>query len=79
MAEWGPCPPGSLMERQELGFDVRSASAVRVATDECGGTPPDACTSASWSAIGNRSGLIYMFAMMVGVVSTGGPFGISRS
>ena len=22
-SQWGPCPPGSLMERQELGFDVR--------------------------------------------------------
>ena len=45
-AQWGPCPPGSLMEAQELGLDLRASSAVLVSTDECGGgTPPGGCSS----------------------------------
>jgi hypothetical protein len=45
-AQWGPCPPGSLMEAQELGLDLRAPSAVLPATDECArGTPPGGCSS----------------------------------
>jgi hypothetical protein len=42
-AQWGPCPPGSLMERQELGLDLRGPSAVLVSTEACGGAAPGGC------------------------------------
>jgi hypothetical protein len=42
-AQWGPCPPGSLMERQKLGLDLRGPSAVLVATEACGGGAPGGC------------------------------------
>jgi RHS repeat-associated protein len=50
-SQWGPCPPGSLMEQQELGFDVRSASAALVSTDECG-SGPHACTGCGCGCAG---------------------------
>ena len=43
-SQWGPCPPGSLMERQELGLDTRHPTPVMVSTDECCSAPPDTCT-----------------------------------
>ena len=46
-SQWGPCPPGSVMERQELGLDTRHPTPVMVSTDECGGGPPRTCTGGS--------------------------------
>ena len=44
-SQWGPCPPGSLMEAQELGLDLRTPPAM-LATGECAsGTPPGGCSS----------------------------------